>query len=104
MRRTEIYAACLRGEVVGLKARGEHCHPVAMAQSGRIPAAAVCRALGSMPVRLKLVFWIKRHKALDGRTVIEAIEEGLVEQVVAVAEQWRAGLDDGLASPTYGAM
>jgi hypothetical protein len=41
-----------------------------------------------MPVRLKLVFWIRRHTALEGQTVIEAIEAGELTRVCNLARDW----------------
>lgn len=92
--RAELEASCESGDLFGLWAKGELWVPLTLVQVPQEHATTVCQAIRSFPVHLRLAFWLRRHGAhLEGRTVFEAIDEGKVDQVVALAGKWRAFLD-----------
>lgn len=101
--RAELEASCERGDLFGLRAKGELWVPLTLAQVPQEHATAVCQAIRSFPVHLRLAFWLRRHGThLEGRTVFEAIKDGKVDQVIVLAGKWRAFLD-GLEELAAGA-
>jgi len=55
---------------------------------GRAELAAVVKALGDESATSKLVFLLRRHGALDGRTPAEAVDEGRLDGVLRLARAW----------------
>ena len=55
----------------------------------REAVAAICRALGDLGASEKLMFWLREHGALAGRTVGAALEAGTgLAKVGRLAAAW----------------
>ena len=55
----------------------------------RAAVAAVCRALGDLGASEKLMFWLRDHGALAGKSVAAALEAGVaVDKVERLAAAW----------------
>jgi hypothetical protein len=52
-------------------------------------AAAVCLALGGEDPASKLIFFMRKHGMLGGKTVAQAIEGGGLQAVLRAAETWQ---------------
>jgi hypothetical protein len=51
--------------------------------------AAICRALGGLGASEKLMFWLRDHGALSGKSVAAALEAGLaLAHVERLAAAW----------------
>lgn len=63
-----------RGEVFAVVVSRRRYYPCEFVTLARDKVAAICTALGPMHPVEKLVFWKRRHGALRGKTVLEAID------------------------------
>lgn len=52
-------------------------------------AAAVCVALGGEEPASKVIFFMRKHGMLGGKTVAQAIEGGQLDAVLRAAKAWR---------------
>lgn len=52
-------------------------------------AAAVCLALGGEEPASKVIFFMRKHGMLGGKTVAQAVEGGRLDAVLSAAEAWR---------------
>jgi hypothetical protein len=85
IKRQSVDAARARGEIFSVYVRGQHWYPAEALKLDRQNLAAVVRALGSESPTGKLLFLLRRHGALGGRTPAEAIEKGMLQDVIRVA-------------------
>lgn len=85
--RQALAPAADRGEVFAVKVGNRLYYPQAFLGMDREAVASICRALGDLGASEKLVFWLREHGALAGRSVTGALEAGtalaLVERLAA---------------------
>ena len=55
---------------------------------GRETVATVCCALGYLGASEKLMFWLRDHGVLAGRSVAAALEAGIAAKVERLAAAW----------------
>jgi hypothetical protein len=72
--RQALAPAADRGEVFAVKVGNRLYYPQAFLGMDREAVAAVCRALGDLGASEKLMFWLREHGALAGRSVAAALE------------------------------
>lgn len=70
-------------------ARQAYC-PAEFLVLGRDVVAEICAELSPLVPAEQLVFWKRRHGALGGRTVAEAVSQGRAVDVVGLAREWSA--------------
>lgn len=64
-------------------------YPKAFLELDREAVAAICRALGDLGPSEKLVFWLRNHGALAGKSVAGALDAGMgVARVARLAAAW----------------
>ena len=88
IKRQSVDAARERGEIFSVFVRGQHWYPAQALRLGRAELAAVVKALGGESAASKLVFLLRRHGALDGRTPAEAADQGMLDDVLRLAGAW----------------
>jgi hypothetical protein len=77
------------GEVVSIAIVGREYFPKALLSLDRLTAGAICRALRRLQDIEKLMFWLRDHGVLGGRSVAAALEAGTpTANVTALAEAW----------------
>jgi hypothetical protein len=68
---------------------GREYIPKALLSLDRLTAGAICGALRQLQDTEKLMFWLRDHGALGGRSVAAALEAGTpTAKVTALAEAW----------------
>ena len=78
-----------RGEVFAVKVGNRLYYPQAFLGMDRETVASVCRALGDLSSSEKLMFWLRDHGALAGKSVAVALESGSpVSKVERLAAAW----------------
>lgn len=89
------------GEAVSIAIDGSEYVPKALLSLDRLTAGQICRALRQLQDAEKLMFWLRDHGALCGRSVAAALEAGTpTARVTALAEAWArertdAGVQNG---------
>ncbi len=84
-----LATATASGEVVSIAIDGSEYFPKALQSLERLTAGAICRALRRLQDIEKLMFWLRDHGALGGRSVAAALEAGTpTAKVTALAEAW----------------
>jgi hypothetical protein len=87
--RQGLAPAAERGEVFAVKAGNRLYYPQSFLGMDREPVARVCRALGDLGSSEKLMFWLRDHGALAGRSVAAALEAGVpLAKVERLAAAW----------------
>ena len=87
--RQALAPAADRGEVFAVKVGNRLYYPQAFLGMDRETVAAICRALGELGASEKLMFWLREHGALSGKSVAAALESGLaVAKVERLAAAW----------------
>lgn len=87
--RQALAPAADRGEVFAVKVGNRLYYPQAFLGMDREAVAAICRALGDLGASEKLMFWLRDHGALAGKSVAAALEAGVaVAKVERLAEAW----------------
>ena len=87
--RQALAPAVDRGEVFSVKVGHRLYYPQAFLGMDRETVAAVCRALGHLGSSEKLMFWLRDHGALAGKSVAAALEAGVpVAKVERLAAAW----------------
>jgi hypothetical protein len=87
--RQALAPAAERGEVFAVKVGNRLYYPQAFLGMERETVAAVCRALGDLGASEKLMFWLRDHGALAGKSVAAALEAGVaVAKVERLAAAW----------------
>ena len=88
IKRQSVDAARERNEVFSVFVRGQHWYPAEALKLRRAELATVVKALGAESATSKLVFLLRRHGALGGRTPAEAVDQGMLHDVVRLAGAW----------------
>lgn len=78
-----------RGELFSVAVGGEHFWPAELLKLEPKVAAELCRALGDEPGSGKLIFLMRGHGALAGRSVTDAVRHGQLADVLRLARAWR---------------
>ncbi|WP_088284668.1 hypothetical protein [Ideonella sp. A 288] len=87
--RQALAPAADRGEVFAVKIGNRLYYPRAFLGLDRAAVAAVCRALGDLGASEKLMFWLREHGALGGKTVTSALDAGVaMAKVERLAAAW----------------
>jgi hypothetical protein len=87
--RQALAPAAERGEVFSVKVSNRLYYPQMFMDMDRGSVAAVCRALGDLSSSEKLMFLLRGHGALAGKTVGAALEAGLsLTKVERLAGAW----------------
>jgi hypothetical protein len=87
--RQALAPAADRGEVFALKVGNRLYYPQAFLGMDREAVAAICRALGDLGASEKLMFWLREHGALAGKSVAAALEAGTgLAKVERLAAAW----------------
>ena len=87
--RQALAPAADRGEVFAVKVGNRLYYPQAFLGMDRETVAAICRALGDLGASEKLMFWLRDHGALAGRSVAAALEGGMaMAKVERLAAAW----------------
>ena len=88
IKRQSVDAARERGEIFSVFVRGQHWYPAEALRFGRAELATVMKALGDESSSSRLVFLLRLHGALGGRTPAEAADQGMLQDVVRLAGAW----------------
>jgi len=84
-----LATATASSEVVSMTIDGNEYFPEALLRLDRSTAGAICRALRQLQDTEKLMFWLRDHGALGGRSVAAALGAGTpTAKVTALAEAW----------------
>ena len=87
--RQALAPAADRGEVFAVKVGNRLYYPQAFLGMDREIVATVCRALGDLGSSEKLMFWLRDHGALAGKSVSVALEAGVpLAKVERLAAAW----------------
>jgi len=87
--RQALAPAAERGEVFAVKVGNRLYYPQSFLGMDRESVARVCRALGDLGSSEKLMFWLRDHGALAGRSVAAALEAGVpLAKVERLAAAW----------------
>ena len=87
--RQALAPAADRGEVFAVKVGNRLYYPQAFLGMDREAVAAICRALGDLGTSEKLMFWLRDHGTLAGKSVAAAMEAGIaVAKVERLAAAW----------------
>lgn len=87
--RQALAPAAERGDVFAVKVGNRLYYPQSFLVLDREAVAVVCRALGDLASSEKLMFWLRAHGALAGRSVAAALEAGVaVAKVERLAAAW----------------
>ena len=87
--RQALAPAAQRGEVFAVKVGNRLYYPRSLLGMDRESVATVCRALGELGSSEKLMFWLRDHGALAGKSVAAALDAGIpVAKVERVAAAW----------------
>ena len=91
-----LATATASGEVVSIAIDGSEYFPKALMSLDRLTAGAICRALRKLQDTEKLMFWLRDHGALGGRSMAAALEAGTpTVKVTALAEAWARARTEG---------
>ena len=74
--RQALAPAADRGEVFAVKVGNRLYYPRAFLGMDREAVSAICRALGDIGASEKLMFWLREHGSLAGKSVAAALETG----------------------------
>lgn len=86
----DLVRAEARHDVFSLFVEGQHCYPAEFLKLDSDDAAALCQALAEEDAASKLIFVLRKHGGLAGRTIAEAIGAGRLERVLDLARDWAA--------------
>ncbi len=87
--RQALAPAADRGEVFAVKVGNRLYYPQAFLSLDRETVAVICRALGDIGTNERLMFWLRDHGALAGKSVSAALEAGLaLVKVERLAAAW----------------
>lgn len=84
--RQSLGAAVRRKELFSLDVKGRRYYLAALLEVESERAASVCRALAGATDSEKVIFWLRQHGALGGKTVTAAIGAGRLARVLTLAE------------------
>lgn len=83
-----LQQASARGELVSVKVAGKRLYPAVFEHLERQGVAAVTHHLQGLADSEQLLFWLRPHGGLRGRTVPEALEAGEQARVLELARAW----------------
>lgn len=84
-----LATATASGEAVSIAIDGSEYFPKALLSLDRLTAGKICCALRQLQDAEKLMFWLRDHGALGGRSVAAALEAGTpTARVTALAAAW----------------
>lgn len=87
--RQALAPAAGRGDIFAVKIGNRLYYPQAFLGMDREAVAAICRALGDLGASEKLMFWLREHGALAGKSVAVALEAGsALAKVERLAAAW----------------
>jgi len=87
--RQALAPAAERGEVFAVKVGNRLYYPQSFLGMDREPVATVCRALGDLGSSEKLMFWLRDHGALAGKSAAAALQAGVpLAKVQRLAAAW----------------
>jgi hypothetical protein len=87
--RQALAPAAERGDVFAVKVGNRLYYPHAFLNMDREAVATVCRALGDLGSSEKLMFWLRDHGTLAGKSVAAALEAGVaLAKVERLAAAW----------------
>jgi hypothetical protein len=87
--RQALAPAAERGEVFAVKVGNRLYYPQSFLGMDRESVATVCRALGDLGSSEKLMFWLRDHGALAGKSVAAGLEAGVpLAKVERLAAAW----------------
>ena len=87
--RQALAPAAERGEVFAVKVGNRLYYPQSFLGMNREAVATVCRALGELGPSEKLMFWLRDHGALSGKSAAVALEAGVpLAKVQRLAAAW----------------
>lgn len=87
--RQALAPAADRGEVFSVKVGNRLYYPQAFLDMDRETVASICRALGDLGSSEKLMFWLRDHGALAGKSAAVALAAGVpVAKVERLAAAW----------------
>jgi hypothetical protein len=87
--RQALAPAADRGEIFAVKVGSRLYYPQAFLGMDRDAVAAICRALGDLGASEKLMFWLREHGALAGKSVGAALDAGTaLAKVERLAAAW----------------
>jgi hypothetical protein len=88
-----------RGDLFSLKVAGRRVVPSVFFGLHRTAIAAVSRELQGLDAAEQLIFWLRAHGGLSGRTIAQTLEAGDLTRAVSVAAGWaeERGLRQGEA-------
>ena len=90
MRRQALAKKADVGKLFGVKVGRRVYYPAALASLPQAFAESLCSALGPLNPSQKLIFLLRPHGALGGKTVVRAVEAGQGARALALAEGWAA--------------
>lgn len=77
-----------RGELFSIKHGNRRFYVAALLELSRADVAQVCKALGHAAPEEQLMFWLRVHGGLAGRTAVEAVAADQVGRVTELAQDW----------------
>jgi hypothetical protein len=87
--RQALAPAADRGEIFAVKVGNRLYYPQSLLVLDREAVAKVCRALGDLGSSEKMVFWLRPHGAMAGKSVAAAFDSGVpVVKVERLAAAW----------------
>lgn len=86
--RQALEQAVGRSELFSLKIGNKRYYPSAVLNLSREDVSLVCKALGRAEPNEKLLFWLRKHGGMGGKTVAQAIAAGQVERAAQIADDW----------------
>lgn len=88
VRRQTVDAARERGEIFSIWVKNKHWYPGEALHFERSELAAINRALGDIDPSSKLLFLLRQHGGLGGKTPAEAVASSSFQEVVRLAAEW----------------
>lgn len=80
-----------RGELYSLEVDGARWYPSELLKIAADDAAALCKELAGYEPAGQLIFVMRKHGSLNGRTATAAINDGEQARVLQLARAWRHG-------------
>jgi hypothetical protein len=88
VRRQTVDAARERGEIFSVWVKGKHWYPGEALKLERRALKMINRALDNADPSSKLLFLLRKHGALHGKTPAEAVGGGMLDDVLRLATEW----------------
>lgn len=88
LKRQAVDAARQRGEIFSVWVKGQHWYPQEALKFKRGDLAEINRSLGDSDPSSKLLFLLRKHGALGGKTAADAVQGGQFDDVLRLATEW----------------